>query len=254
MTAGENDCLRGRTALVTGGGGSLGRAITLFLRDRGCRVIALDRDESGIKKLAAEAGVAIAACDLLDAAQAESRLREIWDANAPISILVNAVGVIHSAPLLDITNPAKRRHSADEWRRVVETNLTALFIATVNVVDRMVATRTRGVVVNLSSISAAGNAGQAAYSAAKAGVNAATLSWAKELGPLGVRFVAIAPGFVDTPSTRAALPEAVLTEWARRTPLRRLGTVEHVTNAVLFAITNEHLTGKVIEIDGGLTL
>lgn len=251
----ERSVLRGRTALVTGAAGSLGRAIALFLRELGCRVVALDRDEAGLATLGvSDAAITTAACDLLDSAQAETRIREIWDANSPISILVNAVGVIHSAPLLDITNAAKRRHDADEWRRVVDTNLTAVFTATVNVVDRMVATRTRGVVINLSSVAAAGNAGQAAYSAAKAGVNAATLAWAKELGPLGVRFVAIAPGFIDTPTTRAALSEAVLSDWIRRTPLRRLGSVEHVNKAVLFAITNEHLTGKVIEIDGGLTL
>jgi len=96
--------------------------------------------------------------------------------------------------------------------------------------------------------------GQGAYSAAKSGVNAMTKAWAKELGLLGIRFVAVAPGFIDTPSTRAALPEPVMKEWISRTPLRRLGSVEDVIAAVVFAIKNEHLTGKVVEIDGGLSL
>src|SRR5205085_6223330 len=125
---------------------------------------------------------------------------------------------------------------------------------TVNVVDRMVSARTRGVVINFSSVAAAGNAGQGAYSAAKAGVNAMTHAWAKELGMLGIRFVSIAPGFIDTPSTRAALRDATLQDWVKRTPLRRLGSVDEVISAVMFAISNEHLTGTNLKIDGGLTI
>lgn len=253
-TSTKDPVLRGRAALVTGAAGELGRAITLLLRDVGCAVAALDRNEEGLAALAGEAGVTTIACDLLDSPRAEERLRHAWEAIGPISILVNAVGVIHSAPLLNITSPSSRRHDVGDWRHVIETNLTAPFIATLNIVDRMAATRTRGVVINLSSVAARGNAGQAAYSAAKAGLNAATLSWAKELGLLGIRFVSIAPGFIDTPTTRGALSEATMNDWVRRTPLRRLGSLEHVSTTVLFAITNDYLTGKVIEVDGGLTM
>jgi 3-oxoacyl-[acyl-carrier protein] reductase len=243
-----------RTALVTGGAGSLGRTVVLGLRDRGCRVIALDRDADALKTLARETGVDTQVCDLLDAEDSERSIADVWQRHGPISILVNAVGLIHSAPLVNVAARADRRHTFADWRRVIDLNLTAVFSATVHVVERMVATRTRGVVVNLSSIAAAGNAGQGAYSAAKAGVNAATAAWAKELGLLGIRFVAIAPGFIDTPSTRAALPEQILKDWVQRTPLKRLGSSEDVVAAVLFAVENAHLTGKVIEIDGGLSL
>ena len=191
---------------------------------------------------------------MLDPSATERRIGEAWERHGPISILVNAVGYIHSAPLINIAARTDRRHSIEAWRRVIDLNLTAVFLATVSVVDRMVSTRTRGVVINFSSVAAAGNAGQGAYSAAKAGVNGMTKAWAKELGIMGIRFVAIAPGFIDTPSTRAALPEPVMSEWIKRTPLRRLGSVEDVISAVVFAIMNEHLTGKVIEIDGGLSL
>jgi 3-oxoacyl-[acyl-carrier protein] reductase len=243
-----------RTAVVTGGAGHLGRAIALSLRDHGCRVIVLDRDEGALATLASEAEMSVIACDLTDPGATERTVAEAWNRHGPISILVNAVGMIHNSPLLRVAGPSDRRHDLDVWRSVIDANLTTVFLATVNVVDRMVSTRTRGVVVNLSSIAATGNAGQGAYAAAKAGVNAATLAWAKELGPLGIRFVAIAPGFIDTPTTRAALDEGTMKEWIRRTPLRRLGSIDDVASAVLFAITAEHLTGKVIEIDGGLTV
>jgi 3-oxoacyl-[acyl-carrier protein] reductase len=243
-----------RTAIVTGGAGSLGRAIALGMRDRGCRVVALDRDAAALASLASESGISTMVCDLLDAAATEQCVGAAWEQHGPISILVNAVGLIHSAPLLNVAARKERRHSVEVWRRVIDLNLTAVFMATVAVVDRMVSMRTRGVVINFSSVAAAGNAGQGAYSAAKSGVNAMTKAWAKELGMLGIRFIAIAPGFIDTPSTRAALPEQIMQEWIKRTPLRRLGSIEDVIMAVEFAITNEHLTGKIIEIDGGLTI
>jgi 3-oxoacyl-[acyl-carrier protein] reductase len=246
--------LENRTAMVTGGAGSLGRAIALGLRDQGCRVIVLDQDDTLLTKMESEPGIGAMVCDLLDPSAAERCIGEAWEEHGPISILVNAVGYIHSAPLINIAARKDRQHSIEAWRQVIDLNLTAVFMATVNVVDRMASTRTRGVVVNFSSVAAAGNAGQGAYSAAKSGVNAMTKAWAKELGILGIRFVAIAPGFIDTPSTRAALPEPIMKEWINRTPLRRLGSVQDVISAVVFAITNEHLTGKVIEIDGGVAL
>jgi 3-oxoacyl-[acyl-carrier protein] reductase len=250
----QKPTLENRTAIVTGGAGSLGRAIALGLRDKAYRVVALDRDGAALATMASEIGISTTECDLLDASATERCIGEVWERHGPISILVNAVGLIHSAPLLNVTARTGRRHSIEAWRRVIDLNLTAVFLATVNVVDRMVSTRTQGVVINFSSVAAAGNAGQGAYSAAKAGVNAMTKAWAKELGVLGIRFVAIAPGFLDVPSTRTALPEPILKEWIKRTPLRRLGSVEDVISAIVFAITNENLTGKVIEIDGGLTL
>ena len=246
--------LESRTAVVTGAAGSLGRAIALGLRDRGCRIVALDLDQPALATLASEDGVRTVVCDLLDATATERCIGEAWERYGPISILINAVGLIHSAPLVNIAARTDRRHSLEAWRRVIDINLTAVFLATASVVDRMVSTRTRGVVINFSSVAAAGNAGQGAYSAAKAGVNAMTKAWAKELGMLGIRFVAIAPGFIDTPSTRAALPDPTLKDWIQRTPLRRLGSVEDVISAIVFAIENEHLTGKIIEIDGGLNL
>jgi 3-oxoacyl-[acyl-carrier protein] reductase len=118
----------------------------------------------------------------------------------------------------------------------------------------MLIKRTKGVVVSVSSISARGNAGQSAYAAAKAGVNALTVTWAKELGPMGLRFVAIAPGFIDTPSTRDALSDAILAKLKLKVPLRRLGDLESVYLAVAYAIENNYVNGTVLEVDGGLVI
>ena len=121
-----------------------------------------------------------------------------------------------------------------------------------HVVERMVRSRTRGLIVNISSVMAAGNPGQSAYSAAKAGVEALAVTWARELGGFGIRAVAIAPGFIDTPSTRQGLSPERLEDWVRKTPLRRLGTVEEVARAVVYAAENDFVTGTVLEVAGGL--
>jgi 3-oxoacyl-[acyl-carrier protein] reductase len=249
----QQSSLQNRAAIVTGAAGSLGSSIAFGLRDRGCRVVALDRDEKALAAFSPDEGIDTAVCDLLEPTLTDQRIGEAWDKHGPISILVNAVGSIYNAPLINMTTRAERRHSLESWRRVIDLNLTTMFSASAAVVDRMVSTRTRGVVINFSSIAARGNPGQGAYSAAKAGVEAATTAWAKELGILGIRFVAIAPGFIDTPSTHAALSESAVKDLIQRTPLRRLGATEDVMSAVAFAIDNAHLSGRIIEVDGGLT-
>ncbi len=144
---------------------------------------------------------------------------------------------------MNLLAPKQKRHLLENWDRVIRSNLTATFLLSSHVAEAMATSRTKGVIINFSSVSAAGNPGQSAYAAAKAGIEALTSVWAKELGPLGVRVVTIAPGFVDTPSTRTALPDDSLKEWARRTPLRRLAKADEIAGAVMFAIENDYLTG-----------
>jgi 3-oxoacyl-[acyl-carrier protein] reductase len=129
-----------------------------------------------------------------------------------------------------------------------------VFYVTGCVVQQMLATRTSGVVVNISSVAASGNAGQSAYSAAKAGVNALTSTWAKELGPMGIRFAAVAPGFTQTEAMQRGLSEAMLKETIRKVPLRRLGTPDEIAQGVIAVIENDFFNGKVFELDGGLVL
>jgi 3-oxoacyl-[acyl-carrier protein] reductase len=110
------------------------------------------------------------------------------------------------------------------------------------------------VIVNISSVSAKGNAGQSAYSAAKAGLEALTKVWAKELAPLGIRCFAIAPGFCDTESTHKAISERMLQETVGRVPIKRLGTAQEIASFVIAGIENDFLNGKILEVDGGLVV
>ena len=121
-------------------------------------------------------------------------------------------------------------------------------------VEHMIKLRTKGVIINISSICACGNEGQTAYSAAKAGVNAMTVTWSKELGRWGIRTNAVAPGFIGTDSTRDALNEVVLKHIQSNTPLRRLGQAEEVAQAVITLIKNDFINGIVLDVNGGLRI
>jgi 3-oxoacyl-[acyl-carrier protein] reductase len=118
----------------------------------------------------------------------------------------------------------------------------------------MVSSGKKGVIINISSICGRGNAGQAAYSAAKAGLNGLTAALAKELGPTGVRVVALAPGYFDTASTREHVSAAKLKEIKGAVPLKRLGKIEEISSTVKFVLANQYVNGTVIELDGGLVL
>lgn len=170
-----------------------------------------------------------------------------------IELLINAVGLIWNQPVLSVKGARLAPHDLASFERVVRANLTTTFVMASRVAARM-ARAGGGSIINFSSIAARGNAGQVAYSAAKAGVEGMTRALAQELGPLGIRVNAIAPGFIDVASTRAALSTEVLEQYTRRTPMKRMGTVDEIVDAVESLHGNSFLNGVVLELDGGLRL
>lgn len=246
--------IAGSRVLVTGGGSGIGRYLVERLDAESAEVCVLEVDAARCAELCEAFGGRIKTwqCDVTDPAAVDAALQAIFDSGFEPNVLINNAGIIHSEPLVNMLSRGERVHSRESWRRVMATDLDSVFYVTSRIVDRMLAKRIKGVVISISSISANGNPGQSAYSAAKAGVNALTRTWAKELGGLGLRFAAIAPGFIDTPSTRAALSEAALTRLQQQIPLRRLGELESIYLAVRHVIENDYLTGTVLEVDGGL--
>jgi 3-oxoacyl-[acyl-carrier protein] reductase len=173
--------------------------------------------------------------------------------NGAIGLLVNAVGLIWSEPLLAIRGAKFTTHSIDSWRRTIDANLTAPFVVATEVAARM-AKRGGGAIVNFSSIASEGNPGQAAYSAAKAGIEGLTRTMAAELGPLGVRVNAVALGFIDVATTKAAVPAEKLQQYETKTPLGRLGHVNDVIGAIEFLAANSFVNGATVKVDGGIRL
>ena len=169
-------------------------------------------------------------------------------------VLINNAGIIHNEPLVNFLKKDDRLHSRDSWKKVLATDLDSVFYVTSRSVDSMLNRRQKGVVISISSICANGNIGQSAYSAAKAGVNALTKTWAKEIAPLGIRFASISPGFLSTESTSKSLNENQISNLKKIIPLKKLGDSISIAQAADFIISNEYVNGTVIEVDGGLVI
>ncbi|MBT9501944.1 MAG: SDR family oxidoreductase [Burkholderiaceae bacterium] len=246
--------LAGARVLVTGGGRGIGRYLVDRLVAEGALLGVLDQDMALCAELRSTGCSKAWSCNLAESDEVDLAVQAMLDEGFEPDVLINNAGIIHSEPLVNLLARGDRVHSRESWRKVMAADLDSVFFVTSRVVDHMLSKRRKGVVISISSIAANGNAGQTAYAAAKAGVNALTRTWAKELGPMGYRFAAIAPGFIDTPSTRAALNEANLARLQQQIPLRRLGDLESIFLAARHIIESDYLSGTVLEIDGGLVI
>ncbi|MGJ0359103.1 SDR family NAD(P)-dependent oxidoreductase [Aliarcobacter cryaerophilus] len=245
--------LQNKVAIVTGGASGLGKAITEILLQNGTKVVVLDINSVLLDSLEENENLLKIVCDITKEEEISKAIEQTKEKFKKIDVLVNNAGILYSEPLINIMSKEKR-HSIEKWQKVIDINLTAPFVLGSYVAEQMILSRTKGVIINISSISAKGNAGQSAYSAAKAGLESMTTVWAKELGGFGIRSVAIAPGFMDTESTHVAVNEKILQEMKNQTPIKRLGKSEHIADTVKFVIENEHISGKTLEIDGGLVI
>lgn len=246
----------GTEILITGGGSGIGRYLVETFSANGAKVATLEYSADAVAAWPESfPGIPCLQCDVTDPEQVEVAVRRLREEHhfAP-TVLINNAGIIHSEPLVNLLRRDDPRHDMNNWRRTVSGNLDSTFIMTREIAARWVRERVRGVVVSVSSISARGNAGQSAYAAAKAGINALTVTWSKELGCFGIRFNAVAPGFFDTPSTRQAVAAAKLEQIAKSVPLGRLGDLAELYSAVSFLVGNEYANGVVLDLNGGLVI
>jgi 3-oxoacyl-[acyl-carrier protein] reductase len=169
-------------------------------------------------------------------------------------VLVNNAGITRDALLVKAQDGAiHAKMSLAQWQAVIDVNLTGVFLCGREGAERMIQCGNGGLIVNISSISREGNPGQTNYSAAKAGVAAMTVVWAKELARYGIRAAAIAPGFCATDILSAMKPEMVDRVKAA-VPLRRLGEPAEIAATAVFIAENDFVSGRVFEVDGGLRL
>lgn len=239
-------------AIVTGSGRGIGREIALVLARHGASVVISDINVAAAEKAAAEikndggSSIAIAA-DVTEQEQVASLANQTMSSFGRIDILVNNAGITRDTLLM--------RMSAADWDLVLATNLKGAFLCTQAVVRHMLKQR-RGRIINIASVvGLIGNAGQANYAAAKAGLIGLTKATAREVAARGVTANAIAPGFIDTDMTRD-LSESAKTEFLRQIPLGHAGSPEDVANAVLFLASEEahYITGHVLNVDGGMVM
>jgi 3-oxoacyl-[acyl-carrier protein] reductase len=243
-----------QTVIITGAAGDIGSYLAKGLGTKVQRVIAIDINRAGLDKIKEDGqNITCYTCDLTQVDEVNRLFEGLYE-EYPASVLINNAGLIHSELLINLMSRQDRKHSVELWRKTLDINLNTVFYVTSSVVDQMVRKKVKGLVINMSSISANGNLGQTAYAAAKAAINAMTITWAKELGMFGIRSTAIAPGFFDTSSTRTSLSEAVIKKWEKNIPVKRMGQLEELLKSVQFIIENDYYNGKILEVDGGLRI
>jgi len=242
-----------RCVVVTGAAHGLGAAIAREAAARGWHVGVLDRDGDGAEALASELGpnaVALAA-DITVEAEVDAALdafAEATGAAAPDGLVANA-GIVRFGPLAAV--------AIEDWRAVVDVNLTGTFITARSVASRMIGAGTRGSVVTVTSMNGVApgpNAG--AYGATKAAVALLTKQMALEWGPNGIRVNAVAPGLIDAGMSEPIYADGAIREQrAARVPLGRLGTARDVADAILFLLSDEaaYINGAELLVDGGVT-
>lgn len=250
--------LKGKLIIITGGAQGLGLAMARELASRGANLALLDLDQGRLDQAVANiSALGVQArgylCNVAVEGQVVDTVQLIATDFGAIHGLVNNAGILRDGLLLKVKDGQVSTMSLAQWQSVIDVNLTGVFLCTREVAAKMVGQQTEGVIVNISSISRAGNIGQTNYAAAKAGVVAATVTWARELARYGIRVAAVAPGFIETEMTASMKPEA-LEKMTSAIPLKRMGKPEEIARSVAFILENDYFSGRVLEVDGAMRI
>ncbi len=251
--------VRNKTVVVTGAGRGIGRATSLQLAARGADIALFDLNASDLEETAALCTAKSVQArgyrvNVADEGEVTAAMTRVAGDFGRLDGLVNNAGIVRDGLLVKVKDGAVvGRMSMDQWNAVIGVNLSGVFLCAREAAAHMIELGNGGVIVNISSISRTGNAGQSNYSAAKAGVESMGVVWAKELARYGIRVGSIAPGFTHTEILASMRPE-VLNKLTEPVPLKRLGLPEEIAHAVMFIFENDFFTGRCLEVDGGLRL
>ncbi len=248
--------LKNGRAIVTGAASGLGRAFTLALVSAGAHVIAGDICGTRLADLKTECLAQPGRLDtiILDVAKEPSVVACVEEASqrmSGINVLINNAGILRDGLLATHDGGRVRKLPAAQWRQVLDVNLTGPYLMAREVAAEMLKRKIKdGVIINISSLSHAGNPGQSNYGASKAGLDACTRTWALELAAHGIRVGGIAPGLIDTPILTRVSDEAKRS-LLQSIPVGRVGQPFEIWLAVKFILECDFFTGRVIEVDGG---
>ena len=240
----------GKVVLITGGAKGIGKETAKRFLQEGAKVVICDFDEAAGLATLEELGkddMSFFKVDVTNTAQIQEMVKSTIDTYGRIDILINNAGITSDGLLKKLTDEA--------WEKVISVNLTGVFKCTRAVTPVMLEQKS-GVVLNAASVVGLyGNIGQSNYVATKAGVIGLTKSWAKELGPKGIRVNAVAPGFIETGMV-ADVPTKILDLMKEKTPLNKLGKPADIAAAYLFLASEDanYINGAILSVDGGLVI
>jgi 3-oxoacyl-[acyl-carrier protein] reductase len=251
--------LQGKVIVITGAAQGLGQKMAEIIAAQGAKLALVDVDHEKLRntvRLCSEAGTKVKdyPADVTNEPAVESLFSSIRKDFGSVDSLINNAGITSDALLVKAADgKVQGKMSLAEFHRVIAVDLRGVFLCGREAAIQMIESGYGGVIVNISSISRAGNVGQTNYAAAKAGVAAMTVTWAKELARYNIRVAGIAPGFSETRMV-AAIPPKVKDKIVSTIPLRRLGKPAEIARAALFILQNEYYDGRILEVDGGLRI
>ena len=250
--------ITGKVIAITGAGRGLGRAIALRLASQGAVLALIDVNRADLEVTEAEVRsrdgrCALFVCNVADEPEVEATFAAIEEQLGALHGLVNCAGILRDGMLIKMKEgKLVEKMSLSQWQAVIDVNLTGTFLCGREGAALM-AKGGQGVIINISSIARAGNIGQSNYAASKAGVASLVVTWGRELARHGIRVMGIAPGVFATDMTAAMKPEA-MTRMQQAIPVGALGQGEQLAQTVQFILANDYLSGRIIDLDGGLRL
>lgn len=248
-----------KTIVITGGGQGLGRTMAIEFAKKGANIAVIDLGEELLAetvKLVEAAGskAKYYIANVTVETEVEETFENIANDFNGIDGLVNNAGILRDGLFVKVKDgELVKKMSLAQFQSVIDVNLTGVFLCGREAAVQMIKHDSKGVIINMSSIARNGNMGQTNYAAAKAGVVAMTTTWARELGRHGIRVGAIAPGVIKTAMTDAMKPE-MRERLEKMKPVGRLGTAEEIAHTAQYIFENDFFTGRVVEIDGGLSM
>lgn len=245
--------------IITGGAGGIGRYVTLNMLEGSADVTVIDCSDDNIDSLIDEVSknnfkghLDIVRMNVSNRSKIREYFEQHSDSSASHNILINCVAVLVDKPLIYFEGDSIKTFDDKEWDSIISQNLTSYFLFSSLFAKNCFNTRKHGVIVNVSSVSSSGNVGQSVYAATKAAINSLTVTWCRELAPLGIRVAGVSPGLTDTAMPRSSLPHSKIIKLINSTPVRRIGNPEEIAQAIMFVISNDFICGRTIDIDGGL--
>ncbi|ELO1779421.1 SDR family oxidoreductase [Vibrio fluvialis] len=250
--------LRDSVIVITGAGQGLGQMMAVTLAQAGADLALLDMNEQGLLDTQKQCHMLSAKAiyyvmDVTNEAQVMKTFEDIVIDFGHVDGLINNAGILRDGLLVKVKDGQISKMSLEQFDTVMNVNVTGTFLCGREAAVKMIETKRKGVIINISSVARAGNIGQTNYSASKAAVATMATSWARELARYGIRAAAIAPGIVHTAMANQMKPEAI-ERLKQMVPVGRMGEPGEIAHAAKYILENDYFTGRVLEIDGGMRM